>query len=168
VPDCDEARHGQEVADGSSSACEHSAAAPCAGIAIERRDADKGSEFSAVEAAKFRQIGDAGSGGNGTYAWHGGEEVFRLAPGGRGAHARGDVGEFLFEEGDMAAPFEPFRRDAASCDCLTVPGFGGPSNSCSSKIRPIRFGAKIIGEHRAGNPQATFDVAGAKNGPWSR
>jgi hypothetical protein len=53
-----------------------------------------------------------------------------------------------------------------SCICLTATGFGGPSNSCSSKIGPISFGVKFTGERSAGNPHATFDVAGAGNGAW--
>jgi hypothetical protein len=106
VADCDEGGHVQDVSDGRSSAGDHAMAAPCAGIAIEWRDTDEGCELSAVKAAQFRQFCDKGSCGDGTHTRHGGEDVFRLAPGGRGAHARVDVGvdfgEFFFEEGDMA------------------------------------------------------------------
>ncbi len=80
--------------------------APRAGIAVERRYADEGGEPAAVKLAEFRQLGDEGPGGHGSNSGHGSEQCLGLAPGGRGAHARVnvgvDIGQLIFEEGQVA------------------------------------------------------------------
>jgi hypothetical protein len=59
-----------------------------------------------TQAMEFRQFGDERSRRHWANAWRGGEKLFGLAPNRRGAHAGVDVGvdlgEFLFEECDVA------------------------------------------------------------------
>jgi hypothetical protein len=101
-----EGSHVKDGADACSPAADHAMAAPSPGIAVERRDANESGEFTAVELSEFRQFRDERSRGHWANAWHGGEKLFGLAPNRRGAHAGGDVGvdlgEFLFEECDVA------------------------------------------------------------------
>src|SRR5450755_1295021 len=56
-----------------------------------------------------RQLGDERSRGDGTYARHGDEKLLGLPPHRRSAHAGVDigvdVGELLFEKGDVAVDF---------------------------------------------------------------
>lgn len=109
VPNGDECGHVQDVADAASSAADHAMAAPCAQIFVEWRDADESGQLAAIERAEFGQFGDEGSRGYRANARHGGQEIFRLAPGGRGADAvidiDIDVREFFFQKSEMAVDF---------------------------------------------------------------
>ena len=102
VADGGKGGHVQDVADGRSSAADHSMAAPGAEIAVERRDADESGELSATEPAEFGQFGDEGSRSHRADAGDGREQVFRFAPCGRGANIGVDVsvdgGELLLRK----------------------------------------------------------------------
>jgi len=75
-------------------------AAPSSGVSVEWRNSHERGELAAIEAPKFRQLGDEGSCRNRSYAGHGGEKLLSLSPGRRSTHAGVDVavnlGEFLF------------------------------------------------------------------------
>ncbi len=106
MPNGDERGHVQDVADAASSAANHAMAAPCARISVEWRDADERGQLAAIERAEFGQFGDEGSRGHRADARHGGQEIFRFAPGGRGTDAvidiDIDVRERFYQKSEMA------------------------------------------------------------------
>ena len=105
----DKCGHVHRVADVGSSAADHAVAAPCPGIAIERRDADERGELAAVERAQFGQFGDEGARRDRPYSGNRGQKLFCLAPSRRSPHIGIDVDvdfcEFLLEEAKMAVDF---------------------------------------------------------------
>jgi hypothetical protein len=81
-------------------------AAGLSAIAVDGCEAGQGGEGLGAEGAEFGELGDKGSSDDETNAWHGGEKILLLAPGGCAAGLVVDLllelGEFLLEESQEA------------------------------------------------------------------
>ena len=91
APDGGHGGHVQHLANAGPAAPASRGPLDLAAIAVQRSDADKGSDLLAVQAAELRQLGQQGSGADRTDARNRAQQVFLLSPGRTGADRLVDV-----------------------------------------------------------------------------